>query len=223
MTLKQLSEIAYRMYNEGRVKATNQNFKQADITQMCTVAAANIFRQLYYSNKKLKEGEEYYFYSPLLSVNRFDLTDANIQGMRRASMKGFDLYRLPKNAHFTNVYPVGTGCKGNENMEVTQVSPGEENFYLSPEFTFFMFYVVKGVGINTYHLPPCITSVDVETTYNSDEADISMDVAFDAIQQVLGTTLRIPGFYNKTQDNPYQSPQLAQLRRAVQQPEQPQV
>jgi hypothetical protein len=219
MKLKQLGEIVFRFYNEGRVNVTQLTLKEADILQYCRIAFANIMRQLYYANKKMNDGDEYYFSSPVLDIKKFALTEPNAVGMRRADMSAFDLYRLPKNSHIPNVYPVGQGCGTQDVGEITQVQPGEENFYLGPEFSDFMFYVVKGRGINTYHVPSCIKEVDVEATYDNDNVEVSDDIAFDVANQVLGVALRIPGFVGKDTDNPYLPPQSIQLKRAIQQPE----
>ncbi|SRR5712692_5706333 len=217
MILKTLGEITWRFYNEGRSSATNQTLKELDILQYCRIAFANIVRQLYYANKKMNDGDEYYFSSPVLDIKTFDLSDPNGVGMRRADMSEFDLYRLPKNSHIPNVYPVGQACGTEDVGQITQVQPGEENFYLGPEYEAFMFYVVKGRGINTYHVPPCIKKVDVEATYDNDKVDVSDDIAFDVANQVLGVALRIPGFLGKDTDNPYLPPQSIQLKRALQQ------
>ena len=215
MILKQLQEVIWRYYQEGRAKATSQELKLADIGQMVRMGLSNQMRSLYYENLKLNDGNEYFFKSPLLSTIVFPLSDADITGMRRADMSSFDVYRLPKNSHITNAVPLGTGCNGNDgSMQMTQVQPGEENFYLSPEFKFFKFYVVKGRGINTYNLPPCITNVGVESTFDSDLLDISLDIAFDIANQVLGVSLKLKQFPVKILDNSY-NPNASELRRRL--------
>src|ERR1700760_3789099 len=187
MTLQQLSEVIWRFYQVGRAKATSQTITEADIMQYAKAALSCMMRQQYMLSKKMNDGEEYYFYSQILSIKRFNLNDPDNRGMRRADMGSIDLYRLPKNMHFTNIYPIGDSCTGGDgSLELTQVSPGEENFYLSGDYDFFKFYVVKGKGINTYHLPPCIKSLDIETTYDSPEIDVSLDQAMDVANVVLG-------------------------------------
>lgn len=206
MTLGTLSELIWQVYDSGRKKSTNQSFQEADVMAYSKLAFGNSMRQLYYLGKRVSEEDEYYFYSPVLSIKRFSLGEVNIQGMRRADMGMTDLYRLPKNAHMTNVYFVG--CSSNESFsQVTQVSPGEENFYLGADFQSFMFYVVKGRGINTYHLPPCAKWVDIETTYDTGaDTEVSLDVAYDVANEVLGRMMGIPDFLGKTVDNPYVVP-----------------
>jgi len=213
--LKQVQEVIWRYYQEGRAKATSQELREKDIAQMVRMALSNQMRALYYENNKLNDGNEYYFTSPLLSTQIFTLGDADIKGMRRADMSKFDLYRLPKNSHITNAVPMGTGCKGNDgSMEMTQVQPGEENFYLSPEFKFFKFFVVKGRGINTYNLPPCIKEVAIESTFDSDLIDISLDIAFDISNQILGVSLKLKQFPVKILDNSY-NPNASELRKRL--------
>lgn len=218
MILKTVGEFTWRWIQDGRASATAQTLREADVIQFCKAAYGNIQRQLYYANKRLNEGDDSYFYSPALDIKRFTLSDANGVGMRRADMSKFDLYRLPRNKHITNIYPVGQGCGMGDVGEVTLLdNPGEENFYLGPDFSDFMFGVVKGRGINTYHIPPCIKEVDIEAPYDNDSIDITPDVAFDVASQVLGIALRIPGYIGKDTDNPYQTPQSLALKRALQQ------
>src|SRR5580692_11434949 len=135
MLLNTVSDVIWQFYAEGREKATNQSFSQQDILQHARMSFSNYMRQLYYNAKQLNDGDEYYFSSPILSIMRFPLTDPNAVGKRRADMSNFDLYRLPKNSHFTNVYLVG--CGNNDGISITQVAPAEENFYLTPEYNFF--------------------------------------------------------------------------------------
>lgn len=221
MRIKQVAEICWTFFYDGRPKATAQTLSQEDFKQMCLLAFANNTRATYYKSKQLDQFNEpdYSFISPILDTRRFTLTEANIIGMRRADMCDTDLFRLPKNAHFTNVYPVGADCNGIALGEVTQVCAGEENFYLSPDFTSFLFYVVKGRGLNTYNLPPCVKEVDVESTYNADDIDISMDLAYDVIMAVLGTSIKVNGIPIKILDNPY-SPQPHEVKKRLQETEQ---
>lgn len=211
MELGQLSEIILYAYNSGRLKSTNKTFSKQDIFQMAKMSFANSLRELYYANKKLNEGDEYYFTSPLLNIKRFVLSDLIGDKFKRVEMCDINLFRLPKNAHFTNFYPVGCG---DNNIDITQVQPAEENFYLGYDFSNYVFCVAKGNGLNFYHLPSCITHVDVEATYDEgEETIIPLDMAFDIVNQVLGVTLRVPGFGNKVVDNAYTSEQLAVKQR----------
>lgn len=206
MLLGKLSEIVWSTYYDGRVKATNQSVDKATVMQHLKMAFSNDMRQLYYANKKLNEGDEFYFTSPVLSVKRFVLSDLVNEQYRRADMSNVDLFRMPKNSHFTNFYPVGCGTN---NLDITQVQPSEENFYMSPDFKNYIFCVAKGRGLNFYHLPACVKSIDIEATYDAEEStDISLDVAFDISNQVLGLILKVPGFGNKVIDNNYTAPQL---------------
>lgn len=216
MTLKQLSEVLIRFYNVGRQKSTAVTLTEADMMQYAKAALSGMMRQQYMVSKKMNDGEEYYFYSQILSIKRFQLTDTDNRGMRRADMGDVDLYRLPKNMHFTNIYPIGDGCIGGDgSLELTQVSPGEENFYLGGDYDFFKFYVVKGKGVNTYHLPPCIKSLDIETTYDSPDIDVSLDQAMDVANIVLGVSLKVKGFPVKVVDNSM-DPNVLELKRRLQ-------
>lgn len=194
MILTQVNELIYRMYQAGKANAKMKTLLKQDIGQMVRQAAAANFRQQYLmstilvAGKKVSvsnESPDYWFYSPLLTVKRFDLTEPTINGMRRADMTGYDLYRLPRNSHFTNLYPVADGCGNQEVGEITQVSPAEENFYQSPKFNLFQFFVVKGKGLNIYHLPPCVNAIDIETTYDNEDVDITTDIAFEVSTEVL--------------------------------------
>jgi hypothetical protein len=215
MQLRQLTEFVWRYVQDGRARATGLTLTKADVMQYIKTALSASMREQYYRGKKMTDGEEYYFYSQILSIQRFPLADPDKRGMRRADMGDVDLYRLPKNMHFTNVYPVGEGCVDGQEIELTQVSPGEENFYLSGDYdNFFSFYVVKGKGINTYHIPSCIKSLDIETTYNGDDIDVSLDQAMDVANIVLGVSLKVKGFPLRIEDNSM-SPNVIDFKRKM--------
>lgn len=220
MKIKQLAEVIWRYHYDGRPKATAQNINKADIMQMCLLSFADQMRTQYLKSKASDEYNEpdYSFVSPVLSIKRFKLSDANGVGMRRADMGEFDLLRLPKNAHFTNLYPVGSDCQGNLVGDITQVTPGEENFYLTADFQSYQFFVVKGRGVNTYHVPPCIKEIEIETTYADDDIDVSLDIALSVAMVVLGTSIKVNGVPVKVIDNPY-SPQPKEVKRRLQEEE----
>jgi hypothetical protein len=199
MQLNQISETCWVLYQGGVVSATARKLQEADINQMVKMAYGVILRQRYY---EADPADRMDLIGGSLDIKKYDLTDANMQGMRRAVITD-EVVRMPKSADVTNVYPVAEGdCGQSSNWEVTQVSPGEENFYLSPEFDKFMFFVQKGSGINTYHLPPCIKAVEVERIYADKEMDIPLDMAFDIAMAVLGVSLKIKEFL-PTADNSY--------------------
>lgn len=216
MKIKTLRDVILSFYYDGRQKATAQTIDKDDVLQACLLCFADMMRNAFYKSKAADEFNQpdYSFVSPILSIKRFPLGETNLVGMRRADMGEFDLLRLPKNAHFTNIYPVGTDCGGQPIGEITQVAPGEENFYLSPEFASFQFFVVKGRGLNTYHVPACIKSIDVETTYASDDIDISMDLAFEVAMTVLGMAIKVNGVPVKILDNNY-SPQPREVKHKL--------
>jgi hypothetical protein len=221
MKIKTLSEVIFRFYSEGRPKATAMTFNERDIAQMVKLNFAELVRQQYYNSKKMDEYNrpDYSFVSPILSIKRFTLSDTNSRGMRRADMGEFDLFRLPKNEHFANVYFVGEGCDGFDTDEITQVETGEENFYINnPDLSSFKFYVVKGRGINTYNVSPCIKSVDIETTYSSDDIDIEMAMAYEIASAMLGLLLKIKQVPLKILDNNY-APQPTELKHRLQEAE----
>lgn len=219
MIITQLSEVIWRFYNDGRVSSAGITFTEADILQMVKMGYANMQRLLSYEARKTAEGDEYYFYSGILSIKRFALSPLNSKGMRRLDMMGVETFRLPKNAHITNVYPVG--CSGGEaDFISTQVSPGEENFYAGdPDMSFFRFHVLKGQGINTYNWPMCATSGDVESTFYDPTMDVPLDICFNVASQILDRTLRIPGFTGKSTDNSFETPTMIQFRSRLQAPQ----
>jgi hypothetical protein len=222
--LSELSETVWQIYAEGRQKATTRSFSQKDVQQYTKLAVAEVFRILYYNSRRNKDGNAFYFISPLLSIQPFDLSDPNEIGMRRADMVGYDMFRMPHDAHIVSMYPIGCGNAG-DYKSISLVEAGEEYFYAgNPKFSFFKFAVVKGTGLNTYNLPPCVTKLDVEASFNipSLDPDISMDVAFDASSLVLGKMLGLPEYTNKSTDNSYSFPQRnLKQRLSTQQPEVP--
>lgn len=222
MIIKQLSEIVWKAANAGRPKVTAQSIDKATITQMVMLALGNILKQRYEESKKINDfGQaDYSAISPLLGTIEFTLSKPNTVGMRRADMSQYDLYRLPNDAHIINIYPIAGSCGSEEVGTISLVEPGEERFYLSPEFSFFKFGVVKGRGINLYHLPHCVDKVGIETTYNSDEVDVSFEIGEEIALHILGVVLKIPAFSGKVIDNPYSPPQVDLRRELLQNREQ---
>jgi hypothetical protein len=198
MKLNNVTEVVWRWYQDGNASTKKQTLRQPDIEQAVTMGYANVMRDIFYASKKGREsgGDEYYFYSGDLTIREFDLTEADIQGMRRALIPD-EVARLPRNADITNVYPIGT-CNG-LNGEITQVQPGEENFYLSADFKDFLFFVQKGRGVNTYHLPPCVKKIAVERIYITADMEISIDVAFDIMKVVIQLLFGVKGTWDKDQ------------------------
>ncbi len=196
MKLSSVTEVVWRWYQQGKADATTQTLKLPDIQQAVAMGYAGIMRDIFLANKKAKNENEYYFYSGDLTIKEFPLSEPNIQGMRRALITD-EVVRLPQNADVTNVYPIGT-CNG-LNGEITQVQPAEENFYLSADFADFLFFVQKGKGINTYHLPPCIEKIAVERIYFEADMEISLDVAFDILKVVLQMIFAVKGTWDKDQ------------------------
>lgn len=197
MNLKRLSEVIWNAYQEGNPRSDKQTFSQSDVEQMCKTAAANSFRQMYMFGQRVIPGKkiqalpdepEYYFLSPLLAVKRFKLSEPDELGKRTADMKEFDLYRLPKNMHFTNIYMVNGKCGGQKTNVLTLLRNGEEKFYAGkPKYKFFVFGTVVGRGIETFNVPACVKELDVETTFDSDntDVDITLDIASDVLNEVL--------------------------------------
>jgi len=205
MKIKQLNEILFKFYSEGRPKATARTIREADILQMITISYGAIIRQRFLESKKLDEfGEpDYSFTSPILEVKEFPLSEPNTVGMRRADMNGFDLYRLPNNGHITNMYPIGGSCGSEEINKITLVKAGEEKFYTNPKFNFFKYASIVGRGMNTYNLPPCVTKIAIETTYNSDDIDITLDIAHEVSLQVLNILFKEKQFPVPIIDNSF--------------------
>ena len=222
MIIKQLAEIIFKFANAGRPKVTAQTVDKASVTQMVMLTLGNILRQRYYESKKLNDfgKPDYSAISPILGTIEFTLSDPNTIGMRRADMSQYDLYRLPNDAHVTNMYPISVGTCGSEEIgKISLVEPGEERFYADPKFNFFLYAVVKGRGINFYNLPPCVSAVSVETTYNSEQVDVSFEIGEEIANHILGVILRIPAFTGKVVDNPYSPPQIDLRKQLKQQPE----
>lgn len=222
MLLSELGETIWQVYQEGRAKSTTRSFSQKDVQQYTKLAVAEVMRILYYNSKRNKDGNAFYFMSPLLSIQPFKLSDANLIGMRRADMTGFDMFRMPHDAHIVSMYPIGCN-NGGDYKSISLVEAGEEYFYAgNAKFSSYQFAVVKGAGLNTYNLPPCVTKLDVESSFDAPtlDPDISQDVAFDASSLVLGKMIGMPEFTNKSTDNSYSLPQRnLKQRLSLQQPE----
>lgn len=211
MLLSELTETNYQFYNLGRPKTSSRTYDKKDIRQFIKLSCGNLFRFNFYNNLRMTGAADYSFINPLLSLQTFALSDPNAVGMRRADMSDFDMYRLPHSAHIQNVYP--TGCEGSEGNSIPILDSGEEYFYAKPKFKSFKFGVVKGRGINTYHLRPCTKTIIVEAAFdgkNEDgsdiDVDIPLDIAYDASNEVLSRMIGIPDVIGKNIDNPYALP-----------------
>lgn len=195
MIIKELQELVWRWYELGKPQANNQTLIKADMGQKIKMLFADAMRQRYYESMAADQYRQpdYSFVSPILNVKRFELGEPDYKGKRRADMSEFDLYRLPKNSHFTNIYPVGDGCGNDEVGEITQVAPGEENFYINDsDLSSLKFFVVKGRGIDTYNIPACVKSLDIETTYDvGGDTDIDNSIGSQIIDQILNVALGI--------------------------------
>lgn len=217
MKLKQLSDVIWEYYDEGRQKTSAQTFSKKDILQYVILGVGSKFYMRYYQAKKMDGEKDYYFYSADLTIKKFPLIEPNNRGISRIEFKDMPYVTMPHNEDITNVYPVGN-CNGN-NIEITQVNPGEENFYLGPEFTSFSFFVVKGPGLDFRNLPPCVKEIEVERVWITDNMDISLDMGYDLANEILGVTLKLKNFAIKTIDNPY-NPKPIELRRKLEEQQQ---
>lgn len=219
MIIKQIADILLEYEKQGRNRSTDKTYSRADMAQMVRLGYNNLAVQRYWQSKKMGAGNDYYFYSGLLSIQRFTLSDPDMRNMRKLDMSGVDIFRLPKNDNFTNIYPVGDcGTGDSTTWQITQVEPGEERFYLSPDFEDFKFYSVKATSLHTYNIPNCVKALDVETTFDNkdDSVDIPMDIAFEVAFQILGWELKIKQFrVASPSDNPYQLASGADLRRRL--------
>lgn len=214
MKLKQLADVIKQFYDEGRTKTSAQTFQIRDIQQYVTMGVGSKFYMRYYQAKKMDNGQkDYFFYSADLTTKKVSLGEANARGVRRAQYPKNDFIKLPHNEDITNVYPVSGDCDGQAN-EITQVSPGEENFYLGPDFISFWFFVEKGNGLDFHNIPACVEDVEIERVWITENMDISLDMAYDIANEILGFILHEKPFAIKTIDNPY-NPKPIELRRKL--------
>lgn len=197
MILKNIKELAWRWYQNGKAYASDQHLRQQDIEFKLKLLIADALRQRYYESKQLDGRPDPSPVSSMLTVMSFELGDPDGRGMRRLNMGGVNMYRLPSNSHIPNIWPSSGGCGTDEVGQITQVDTGEENFYInSPDHKDFKFFVIKGGGLNTYNIPPCVKGLDVEATFDiGDSADIDMGIASMAVDQLLGVALGIKKQY----------------------------
>lgn len=218
MIIKQISDVILSFEKMGRNRETDRTYSRADISQMVRMGYNASAVQRYWQAKK-NGITDYYFYSGLLSIQEFKLGDADMKNRRILDMTGVEIFRMPKNDNFTNIYPLGDcGTGDSTTWEITQVEPGEEKFYLSPDFEDFKFYSVKSNGLDTFNIPLCVKGLAVETTFDNkdDTVDIPMDIAFEVAFQILGWELKVKQFRTAPpSDNPYSTPSGADLRRKL--------
>jgi len=219
MKLKQVSEVIWQIYNKGRAKATAQTYNKNDIKQLVTMGVGQKMRARYIEGKKLDVRNDYYYYTGDLDSKPYDLGEANMIGMRRIEIPD-DIIKLPNNMDIVNVYPVGS-CKGTDgSKQITQVAPGEENFYLTAAFEDFWFFREKGKGLNFYHIPPCVKQIEVERVYVNDNLDVSLDLCYDVGTEILGIIFKAKQtIIVKPTDNPYQ-PDAVELRKKLEEQQQ---
>lgn len=206
MKIKRIGEVLWNFYYKGRAKATDQTLRQLDINQMVMLAYGTILNTRYATSRQLDDfaQPDLSIITPLLTSQIFPLSEPNTIGMRSADMSKFDFYSLPKNGHFTKVFPMGGKCGSEEIGTLTQVAAGEEYFYTKPDFSDFQFYVIKGGRtIEAYHLPDCVDSISVESTFIIDDADVSMDVGYAIATQVLNILFGEMKYPVKVGDNNY--------------------
>lgn len=200
MTVNQLAEILWQLYDGGRPSATNQTLEREDMEQLVYLKSAEALKMRFYESRKLDEGEKTDFLGGMLGVRTYPLSEATAQGKRVATYKE-EVMRLPRNSDVTNVYPVNSNCNQTIGNTITQVQPGEENFYINDtDLKFFMFFVQKGKEIVTYNIPSCIEKIEVERIYTTTDLDVPLDVAYDVATNILGVTLKVRGFI-PTEDN----------------------
>lgn len=201
MRAEQLGEVIWQLYDGGRPSATNQTLEKDDMQQLVFLQTASALKMRFYESRKLDEGEKTDFVGGMLGVRKYKLGEANIKGKRSALYED-EVMRLPRNMDVTNIYPVATNCMGDIGDTITQVQPGEENFYINDSnLKFFQFFVQKGNSIDTYNVPSCVEEIEVERIYTNDDMDVPLDVAYDVAMTILGVTLKVRGFL-PTEDNP---------------------
>jgi len=198
MTIDHLSEVVWNFYSEGRPNVKDRTFDVADISQFLRLAIANALRKAYYDSQRNDDYREpdYSLVSGLLTVKRLKLSDATEDGTRTIDIKGMEFYRFPKNAQFSDVYPVNKKCVGQKLKASTQVKPGERYFYRAAKFARFLHHTPKNDVIETYNWPPCVEEADVECTFTGGEVNVILDVAYDAAVLVLNMSLGIKDKYD---------------------------
>lgn len=200
MKISQLSEICWQLYEGGRPSATNQTLEQDDFNQLVYMESAYQLKMRFYQSRKDSEGEKTDFIAGMLDSKQYPLGDTNYQGRRSAEF-GDEVMRLPRNSDVTNVYMIASNCTGTVNGSITQVQPGEENFYIDdPDLKFFKFFVQKANRIDTYNIPVCVEKIEVERIYKTDNLDIPLDIAYEVAINLFTVTLKVRGFV-PTEDN----------------------
>ena len=217
MKAKQISEVIWVFYEGGQPSATNITLQKRDVQQLVYMQIAEQLKMRLYESRKEGTGEKTDFLAGLLSRKKYDIGEPDYNG-RRSAYYSEEVIRLPKNSDVTNVYMVAGNCTETVNGEITQVQPGEENFYINDQdLKFFKFFVQKGSYIDTYNIPSCIKQIEVERIFMEDKIDIPLDVAWDVCTFVLGVTLKVRGFI-PTEDNSA-DPNRNQLRYQLEQQE----
>lgn len=188
-SLRKVSEVLLNLYNNGRVKVTNITLGEQDMLEHVSFAYANVMRNFWLAMNKKNSGDEYYFYASLLAPKKFTVSKWDGNARRIVSMTGVPVIRMPENSHIFEVLPVGE-C-GRTEVGLSQVQPGEEKFYLEPEFSDVQFFSLRGDSLHVYNLPECVTDVEVTALYDDPEADVPNDICFDVIGMVMKTVFGV--------------------------------
>lgn len=201
MVVEQLSEIVWQLYESGRPTATNQTLEQDDIQQLVMMEAAYQLKIRFYESRKADEGEKTDFMAGMLGSKKYQLGEADYNS-RRSAVYNDKVLRLPRNSDVTNVYLVAGNCTQSVSGLLTQVQPGEENFYINDlDLKTTMFFVQKGNRIDTYNVPDCINEIEVERIYTGETLEVPDDIAYEVAVTVLGVVLKVRGFIPTEDDS----------------------
>lgn len=194
MKIKSLVEVVWKYYDNGRPSATNRTLREADIRQMVLMETAYQLKMSFFDSRNNQDDNKTDFIGGILSTKIYDLSEPDTLG-KRVAVYDDEVMRLPKNIDIPNIKMVGEGCTQPVSGEVTQVQPGEENFYIyNPDLSSFIFYVQKGNKYETYHIPPCVKQIEVERIYTYENIDIPLDISNAVAAKVLDISLGIRGF-----------------------------
>lgn len=188
-TIKVVADVIENFYYKGIVNA-DRDLRTQDFLQYAKFAFGNLLRDMFYRLKDLEEGDEYYYISQNLDRQNFKIkTKGKIKSVDLSSAS---FIRLPRNRHIFEVAPISENdCNCDD---IIQVQPGEERWYKDDEFSGNPFFVVFGEGLDLYHVEDCITEVEVTGFYDKPNMIVSTDLAFDILNIVLGSTLKLKGW-----------------------------
>jgi hypothetical protein len=209
-----IAAVCESVYYNGRIKTGSRKLDIDDFEQLAIAAHGSIMRKLYYDLKKA--GGEALYFSDSIDYKTFKVKT-------RGKDKYFEieeqLVNMPYGMSIFGIFPVNEkGVRTDKDIRFLKAQYGQDWLYDGEDFDDVPFYIKKGKRVWLYNCDflKQDEEVEVEGLFNEDDIDIPNDVAFEVINTILGTTLKVAGFpIDPTNDN---NPNSLEIRKKLADP-----